>query len=146
MGLLDDLLGQGGSGLGSLAQAAARNPQLLQAVIALLSAKDPSVGGAGGLGELVRSFERSGLGPMVSQWIASGPNPPVAAGQVADALGPDVLSQFAKRAGIGHGDAASVLASVLPGLIDHLTPDGQLPADHAVEDALGGLLSGLGGR
>jgi uncharacterized protein YidB (DUF937 family) len=146
MGLLDDLLGRGGGGLGSLAQLVAKNPQVLQAAIALLNSKDPSVGGTGGLGGLIGALEKGGLGPMVSQWISTGPNPPVAPDQVANALGPDILGQFAQRAGIGHGDAASVLASVLPGLIDHLTPNGQVPADNALQDTLGGLLSSLGGR
>jgi uncharacterized protein YidB (DUF937 family) len=145
MGLLDGLLGQGG-GLGNLAKLVANNPQVLQAAIALLNPKDPSVGGTGGLGGLIGAFEKSGLGPMVSQWVSTGPNPPVAPDQVASALGPDVLSQFAQRAGIGHGDAASVLASVLPGLVDHLTPNGQVPQGDALSDTLGGLLSSLGGR
>ena len=145
MGLLDGLLGQGG-GLGNLAQMVARNPQVISAAIALLNPKDPSVGGAGGLGGLVGAFEQAGLGPMVSQWISTGPNPPVSPAQVSSALGPDVLSQFAQKAGIGHGDAASVLASVLPGLVDHLTPNGQLPPANDLQSALGGLLSGLANR
>ena len=146
MGLLDGLLGQGGGGLGSLAQLVAQNPQVLQAALALLNPKDPSVGGTSGLGGLIGALEKGGLGPMVSQWISTGPNPPVSGDQVASALGPDILAQFAQRAGVGHGDAASVLASVLPGLIDHLTPNGQVPADNALQDTLGGLLSSLGGR
>lgn len=145
MGLLDGLLGQGG-GLGNLAQMVARNPQVISAAIAMLNPKDPSVGGTGGLGGVIGAFEKAGLGPMVSQWISTGPNPPVAPDQVASALGPDVLSQFAQKAGIGHGDAASVLASVLPGLVDHLTPNGQVPPANDLQSALGGLLSGLASR
>ena len=145
MGLLDGLLGQGG-GLGNLAQMVARNPQVISAAIALLNPKDPSVGGTGGLGGLIGAFEQAGLGQVVSQWVSTGPNPPVAPDQVANALGPDVLSQFAQKAGIGQGDAASVLASVLPGLVDHLTPNGQVPAANDLQSTLGGLLSGLANR
>ena len=123
-----------------------QNPQLLRAAIALLNPKDASVGGAGGLGGLVESFQKAGLGPMVSQWISTGPNPPVAPEQVASALGPDILGQFAQKAGIGHADAASVLASLLPSLVDQLTPNGQLPAGNELEGGLGGLLSSLTGR
>ncbi len=145
MGLIDDLLKRSG-GLGGLAQVAAQNPQLLSAAIALLNPKDPSVGGTGGLGGLVGAFEKAGLGQMVSQWISTGPNPPASPDQVASALGPDVLSQFAQKAGIGQGDAASALASVLPGLVDHLTPNGQVPATNDLQSTLGSLLSGLAGR
>ena len=45
MGLLDGILGQlggeGGSGMGSLASTLASNPKLLSAAMSLLSAKDP---------------------------------------------------------------------------------------------------------
>jgi uncharacterized protein YidB (DUF937 family) len=145
MGLLDGLLKQGG-GLGSLAQAIAQNPQVVSAAISLLNPKDPSVGGSGGLGGLIGAFEQAGLGQMMSQWVSTGPNPPISSGQVASVLGPEVLSQFAQKAGIGHGDAAAALASVLPGLVDHLTPNGQMPAANDLQNTLGSLLSGLAGR
>ncbi|HVO12297.1 MAG TPA: YidB family protein [Vicinamibacteria bacterium] len=145
MGLLDSLLGKGGA-LGSVAQMVANNPQVLTAAVALLNPKDPSVGGTGGLGGVIAAFEKAGLGPMVSQWIANGPNPPASPGQVTSALGSDVLAQFAQKAGLGQGEAASVLASVLPGLVDHLTPTGQLPAGDQLQNALGGLLAGLAHR
>jgi uncharacterized protein YidB (DUF937 family) len=147
MGLLDSILGQGGGGgLAGLAKIAAQNPQLIQAAIALLSTKDPSVGGTGGLGGLIGAFQKGGLGDMVSQWVATGPNPPVSPAQVTSVLGGDVLSQFAQKAGIGQGDAAGALASMLPQLVDHLTPNGQVPDAASLEGTLGSLLSKLGGR
>jgi len=142
MGLLDDLLKRGGS-LSGLAQVVAQNPQLVSAAVAMLNPKDSSVGSTGGLGGLIDSFEKAGLGSLMSQWISTGPNPPATPGQIASALGPDVLSQFAQKAGIPHGDAAAALASVLPGLIDHLTPNGQVPPAHDLQSALGGLVGGL---
>jgi uncharacterized protein YidB (DUF937 family) len=139
MGLLDGLLKQGGA----LAQVISQNPQVVSAAISLLNPKDPSVGGSGGLGGLVGAFEKAGLGQVVSQWISTGPNPPVSADQISSVLGSDVLRQFAQKAGVGHGEAASVLASVLPGLVDHLTPNGQVPAANDLQGTLGSLLSGL---
>jgi uncharacterized protein YidB (DUF937 family) len=148
MGLLDSILGQGGGGggLAGLARMAAQNPQLIQAALALLSTKDPSVGGTGGLGGLIGAFQKGGLGDMVSQWVSTGPNPPVSASQVSDVLGGDVLSQFARKAGIGQGDAAGALASILPQLVDHLTPNGQVPDAGSLEGTLGSLLGSLGAR
>ena len=76
MGLLDGILGQlggeGGSGMGSLASTLASNPKLLSAAMSLLSAKDTSVGGGAGLGGLVQAFQQQGLGDMMASWI-SGP-------------------------------------------------------------------------
>ncbi len=144
MGLLDDVLGQGG-GLGNLGQLA-RNPQVISAALALLNPKDPSVGGTSGLGGVLAAFTKAGLGHVVSLWVSTGPNPPVAPEQVDSALGPGTVDLFAQKAGLPLGEATSVLASVLPTLVDRLTPNGQVPAGNDLQNALGGLLSSLGGR
>jgi len=145
MGFLDNLLKQSG-GLGGLAQVVAQNPQIVSAAVALLNPKDPSVGGTGGLGGLVGAFSKAGLGQMMSQWISTGPNPPISPDQLSKVLGSDVLGQFAQKAGVPPGDAASLLASVLPGLVDHLTPNGQVPSATDLQSSLGGLLARLSGR
>ncbi len=151
MGLLDGLLNkltgaehtQGG--LGGLLEMAAHNPQVVGAVASLLSTRDSSVGGQGGLGGLVATFQQKGLGDMVSQWISSGPNPPISAAQVANVLGGDTIAQFAQKSGVPVGEAGSLLAGLLPTVIDKLTPDGKMPDVNALESKLGSLLSGLGG-
>jgi uncharacterized protein YidB (DUF937 family) len=151
MGLLDGILGQlmGGkgaeSGLGGLVSMAAKNPQILGAVASLLSTKDSSVGGNGGLGGLVSAFQKNGLGDMVSSWISTGPNPPISASQVTDVLGGDTVAQFARKSGVPVGEAGSLLAGLLPAVIDKLTPDGKMPDTNSLESTLGSLLSGLGG-
>jgi uncharacterized protein YidB (DUF937 family) len=142
MGLLDGLL----KNAPAIAQLATSNPQILQAALALLSTRDASVGGTGGLGGLVSAFERNGLGSMIGSWIGTGPNPPITGSQLENALGSDVLGQFAQRAGIPAGQAGGALASVLPGLIDHLTPEGQMPEAGALEHGIGSLLGMLGGH
>ena len=150
MGLLDELLNSGGpggsgsgGGLGSLAGMVASNPQILQAVMSLLSSREGSLGGPGGLGSLVNMFQRKGLGDVVGSWVGGGPNQAIAPDQVTNALGPDLLGEFAKMAGINAGDAGSVLANVLPGLVNHVTPQGQVPDATGLESMLGGLLGQL---
>lgn len=140
MGLLDDLLGKQ---LGGLADTAMKNPQIVSALVSLLSSKDASVGGTAGLGGLVQAFQGKGMGDMISSWISTGPNPPVTASQISDVLGPNTLSQFAAKAGVPHGEAGGLLASLLPAMIDRLTPQGQVPDSKDLESTLGGLLSGL---
>jgi len=139
MPLLDDLMKQAGG----LARVAAQNPQAVAAVVSLLSTRDTSVGGSGGLGGLVQAFQNKGLGDMVAGWISTGPNPPVTASQVTEVLGADVLKQFAAKAGVPHAEAGGLLASLLPSVVDQLTPQGTMPQANALESALGGLLSGL---
>ena len=140
MGMLDDLLGKQ---LGGLAETAMRNPQVISAIVSLLSSKDASVGGTGGLAGLVQAFQGQGMGDMMSSWISTGPNPPATADQLAGVLGADTLSQFAARAGVPPGEAGGLLASLLPTVIDQLTPHGRVPESNDLESALGGLLSGL---
>jgi uncharacterized protein YidB (DUF937 family) len=78
---------------------------------------------------------------MIASWISTGPNPPVSANQVTDVLGADVLSQFAAKAGVSNQDAGGLLASLLPAVVDHLTPKGEVPATNELESGLGGLLA-----
>jgi uncharacterized protein YidB (DUF937 family) len=158
MGLLDEILkqaggaggaggGQAGAGaLGSIAEMVMKNPQIISAALSMLNPKDPSVGGGGGLADVIGSFNKGGLGDIMSSWVGGGPNKPVEPVALANILGPDVLGQFAQKAGIGHGDASSVLASVLPELINHMTPQGQVPQGSALDGVLGSLLGQLGGR
>jgi uncharacterized protein YidB (DUF937 family) len=144
MGILDDLMKNAGGGdLGALASVAASNPQLLQAALSLLSANDTSVGGSGGLGGLIQAFQKQGMGDAVASWIGGGPNQQVTPTQVASALGPDTLNEFAAKAGIGTGEASGALAGLLPMLVNQVTPQGQAPQGPELEGALGSLLSGF---
>jgi uncharacterized protein YidB (DUF937 family) len=141
MGLLDNLLG---GQLGGFAEMAMKNPQAVSAIISLLSSKDASVGGTGGIGGLLQAFQGKGMGDMIGSWISTGPNPPVSATQITDVLGRDTVNQFAAKAGVPHQEAGGLLAALLPAVIDQLTPQGQVPESNAFESALGGLLSSLG--
>jgi uncharacterized protein YidB (DUF937 family) len=156
VGLLDDILKQAGgasgggvpqgSGLGAIADLVMKNPQIISAAIAMLNPKDSSVGSNGGITDVVNAFNKGGLGDVVSSWISGGPNQPVDPGALANVLGPDVMDQFARKAGIGSGDAGSVLAMVLPELVNQVTPKGQVPQGNQLDSVLGSLLGQLGAR
>ena len=90
------------------------------------------------------AFQKGGLGDAMSSWVGGGPNKPVDPSALAGVLGNDTLSQFARHAGIDAGQTSSVLAGVLPGLINHLTPQGQVPEANSLEGTLGSLLGALG--
>jgi len=137
MSLMDDMMKQAGG----LAEIAARHPQAVAAVVSLLNHRDPSVGGTGGLGGLVSAFQRGGMGDVINSWISTGPNPPISASDLESVLGSDVLKQFAAKAGVSHAEAGGLLASLLPTVVDHLTPHGHVPEPAALEPSLGGLLS-----
>lgn len=131
MGLLDSVLGavMGGSQGQGGAQAA-----LVNAVIQMISNK---AGGAGGLGGLVGALTQGGLGDIAKSWVGTGQNLPVSPEQLQSALGGGLLAQLAQQAGMSQGDASSQLSQILPGLVDKLTPDGQIPQQDTLEKLLG---------
>ena len=146
MGLLDSVIGalsggqqaQGGS-LSSLISTVSSNPQMLQAVTGMLG----NDGEHGGLGGLVSKFEQAGLGNVVSSWVGNGQNQPVTGDQLTQVLGSGAISNIAAKLGVSPDQAAGQLSSILPGLINHLTPNGQAPAGGLGNS--GELMSMLGG-
>lgn len=97
----------------------------------------------GGLQGLVQSFHDKGLGGLVSAWVSTGPNPPASAEQIHQVLGGDQVKALAAKAGISPDVAGSAIAQLLPGIVDKLTPNGQVPAHNNVMDMVGGLLKNL---
>ena len=129
MSLLD-LAGQlmGGQGGG--------NQNALSAVMAMVS-NHP-----GGLPGLISAFEQGGMGGAVNSWISPGtPNQPVSGQQVQNVLGNNQIQDVASKLGVPPEAASGVIAQMLPGIIDHLTPGGQVPAGNSNLMELGaGLL------
>jgi uncharacterized protein YidB (DUF937 family) len=82
---------------------------------------------AGGLGGLLKQFQDAGLGDPVKSWIGTGPNEPAAPGDIANALGPDVIEELSRRTGLPREQVTAILSQVLPQTVDKLTPKGRLP-------------------
>lgn len=98
----------------------------------------------GGLSGLVQSFHDKGLGGIVSSWVGTGQNIPVTADQIQHVLGSEQVKELAAKAGISTDLASSSLATMLPSLIDKLTPNGQMP-DHSTLVQMGmSVLQSLG--
>ncbi|MDP3701534.1 MAG: YidB family protein [Hylemonella sp.] len=152
MDLLKSVLG----GLAAAAQGNAGQAQapaaggvdlaaLAPVLMELLAGKGGGAGAAGGgLGGLVEQLTQGGLGDAVQSWIARGQNMPVSGNQLESALGSDVLGRLGGQVGMNGGQLGDVLAQALPGLIDRMTPDGQLPQGGAGQGPdLGALLGQL---
>ncbi|MDB6074849.1 MAG: hypothetical protein JWO89_2489 [Verrucomicrobiaceae bacterium] len=141
--LLGSVLGGQSSGLGKLAAdvMSGNHHDLSASVTTLLS----EVGGVDGL---LQKAQQAGFGGVVSSWIGTGPNEPVNADQASELLGSEVMQKMAARFGIDPAQAAPMVAAMLPGIIDKLTPHGEVnPEGHTQEDvhaAISGMLSGGG--
>ena len=132
MGLLDiatSMLGGGQSGasgnvLGNIIQALNNQP--------------------GGLEVVLQSLRQGGLGPAVTSWIGNGANAPVSPGDLQSALPGGMLEGMAAKLGIPPDVAASQLSKLLPEIVDHLTPNGEVPQGGmggAAMSALQGMLA-----
>ena len=120
MGLMDQI----GKGVADMMGGQSPRNPLLQAVAGLLS-PNSSVGGLAGL---VQAFQKNGLGDVVNSWVSTGKNLPISADQVKQVFGGDLLSQLAGKAGLSPEAASSQLSSLLPNLVDQLTPNGKIEA------------------
>lgn len=98
----------------------------------------------GGLAGLVGKLRDGGLGDVAGSWVGKGDNRPASADQLKLALGDDAVRRVAADAGVSHGEAADGLAELLPKVVDQLTPDGTVPAEDDIADALGRLKGLLG--
>ena len=81
------------------------------------------------------------MGEQLKSWIGTGDNMPISGDQLTSALGSDKISEIAAKLGMSHGDVSGGLASMLPQIIDKLSPNGQLPDNHnLLQDALSAFM------
>ena len=130
---LDSILGSvlGGLGGGHGGQMGGLAGMLLPAVAGLIA--------GGGLQKIIGQFESHGLADTAGSWVSKGENQGVTPDQVTQALGHDAVAQVATQTGLSHEEAASAISQVLPAVVDHVTPNGTVPADHEVAGALDAL-------
>jgi uncharacterized protein YidB (DUF937 family) len=141
MGLLDQMLGAAGAATGAsgLVKSLGLEPRqgaLAEALVGMLA------GQKGGLAGLQQSFAKQGLGDAVASWIGTGQNQAISGSQLESALGPGVVQQLAAKAGIDPRMASAAVATVLPLVVDKLTPQGSVPRQQSLVDMATGLLGG----
>jgi uncharacterized protein YidB (DUF937 family) len=115
MSLLGDLAGK------VMGSQEGGNAALITTVLAAINNQP------GGIGGLVQSFQQQGLGGVVNSWVGTGANQSITPQQVQSVMG-DHVQEVASKLGVSPQDASSKIAELLPGVIDHLTPNGQVPA------------------
>ena len=130
MGLLDEILSMAGS------TGAQQQPQhsALSAILSYINS--PQVGGIAGLQQM---FQQGGLGNIMSSWLSNGQNLPVSAGQLQNVLHSDTLQQVAQQHGLDATQLTGIMSSLLPTLVDKLTPNGQIPDASSLQSMLKGL-------
>jgi uncharacterized protein YidB (DUF937 family) len=133
MGLLDEVLAMAG---GTGAQQS-QNASALSAILSFINS--PQVGGLAGLQSM---FQQGGLGHIISSWVGSGQNLPISASQLQSVLHDGALQQAAQQAGMGSSQLTNMMTTLLPHLVDKVSPNGQLPDASALQQMLKGLAAG----
>ena len=82
----------------------------------------------GGLQNVVGQFQKAGFGDTMKSWISQGPNLPITADQIHQALGSGTVKALAAKMVLPADKIAELLAQHLPHAIDKVTPDGKLPS------------------
>jgi uncharacterized protein YidB (DUF937 family) len=83
---------------------------------------------AGGpLGDLMKQFQNKGLGNVFGSWVGTGANQAIDPTQLRSAIGDEKMNEMAQKTGLNQGELAHQLAKYLPGVVDKMTPGGQLP-------------------
>ncbi len=109
----------GGSSAPSPAPAPAPSPSLPTSA--------PAGSVLGGLSDLIGKLTAGGAAPQVNSWIGPGQNQPIQPGQLGGALGQNVLNELSQKTGMSQQELLNQLATALPQLINHLTPNGRMP-------------------
>lgn len=134
MGLLDEVLSMAGSMGG---QQQSEHATALGAIISYINS--PQVGGLAGLQNM---FQQGGLGHIISSWVSNGQNLPVSGDQLQGVLHSGALQQAAQQAGLDPAQLTGMMSTLLPHLVDRLSPNGQLADAGALQQMLKGLAAG----
>jgi uncharacterized protein YidB (DUF937 family) len=136
MSLLNDLIGslagQGGQAGGN----------------SLISVAGDLVEKAGGVQGLVNLLHQGGLGQAAQSWVGSGENQAVSGDQLGQALQNgglgSIVQEAAGKLGMDPDQLTGALAQVLPHVVDHMTPNGEVPQGGGGLDL--GSLAALAGK
>jgi uncharacterized protein YidB (DUF937 family) len=127
MGLLDTIAGE----VLNRTQGGAPPGGLMEAISGIL--------GQGGLQDLVQKFQQGGMGDIIASWISTGHNLPISPEQLQAVLGSGQVQAIAAKLGLSPAEVSSHLSELLPKVVDHLTPDGNVPHAGALDGLLGML-------
>ncbi len=83
----------------------------------------------GGLGAVLQRFRQQGYAPQANSWMSTGPNQPIAPEAVGEVVGMDELSRLSQQLGVSDQEVAQGFAQIMPEMVDHLTPEGEVPPD-----------------
>ncbi len=135
MGILDSIVSALDSSSGAAPAGTASGSAVVSQILSMLRGQG---GASNGLSSLLQAFEAGGLGHLFQSWVSSGQNLPVSPQQIQSVLGNSgMLQRIAQATGMQPAEVAQHLSVVLPQIVDHLTPNGQIHAGDAASSLEG---------
>lgn len=134
MGLFDEVMAV--TGLAGSAPSS-QHAGALSAIMEYVNS--PQVGGLSGLQQ---RFQEKGLGGIMNSWIGTGQNLPISAEQLQSVLHSGALEQVATKASIDESQLTSMMSTLLPHVVDKLTPNGEVPESGALSQLMKGFAAG----
>ncbi len=138
MGLLDSLIGSAVSQM----LGGGNKANLINLVLGMLQGGQQGGQAGGGLGSIIEQFTRAGFGQQAQSWVGTGANMPISPEDLMKVFGQGQMQQWGQQLGLDSQQTAGSLSSVLPEIINQLTPKGQVSQGNEFDS----LLNSLRGR
>ena len=100
--------------------------------------------GSGGLGGLLEQMSRAGYGDQARSWVGTGQNMPIPPEALEQIFGRGGIDAIARQAGVSEADASRGLSELLPEVVNHVTPGGEVPDLDSLSASVGDLSRQLG--
>ena len=113
-------MAQGGSGMGNKGSAL---------MLLLLPLAMQWVQRNGGIGGVLEKFQSKGYSQQAASWVSNGSNEELQPHAVTELMGTEELSRLSQQLGVSQEEVSSGMAQILPEMMNHLTPQGDVPAD-----------------
>src|SRR5262245_19587056 len=101
-------------------------------------------GDMGGLGGLIDQMQRTGHGDQARSWVGTGENMPISRDQLDQIFGQGGMEEIARRAGVSREEASEGMSELLPEVVNHVTPEGQLPESDQLTQSVDDLRRRMG--
>jgi uncharacterized protein YidB (DUF937 family) len=120
----EGIQGQNGNPLGSLLATLAEDDEekgtnMLKSLLEMVQT-------SGGISSVIDIFSSNGLGDKARSWVGMGPNDEIQPDQIQRIFGGSGIARVASALGVDSGSASSLVASLLPELVNQVTPEGTL--------------------
>lgn len=79
----------------------------------------------GGINGLVQTFQKGGLGAIVSSWMSQGQNLSVEPNQLEQVLGSSMVNDLVQKSGLNQSSVLSHLTTLLPLVVDKVFTDSE---------------------